>query len=146
MASVNLVVPFWAECCCDKIQIIVLQNYTPHGSIPHTFLDTPFGTFGFYPRWSEKPFSPGQVHDDSGHPRNPGGKEYRACPSTLHKLQNSISQNPGGWGAPYNVTNPIFGGRNCSGWACDRLQDAGFKPPLPGWSPINNPWWLGGKK
>ncbi len=130
------------KCCCDNIQDVNLENYTNGTSIPHTFLQTPFGSWGFYPRWNQAPLSPGQVKNDGNHPKNPGGKTYKACPGSVDKLKNSISQNQGGWSQPYDVRNSPFGGRNCSGWACDRLQDAGFKPPLPGWIPGLNPWWL----
>ena len=127
------------QCCSGKIQTITLWNYTPDfPSIPHTFIETPNGTFGFYPAWRESPLAPGAVNNDANHPRT-GGKSYKVCPQTLNNLLQSINQNQGGWGEPYVLPSPIIGD-NCTSWACARLASAGLTPPTNPYQPLANPW------
>jgi hypothetical protein len=49
---------------------------------------------------------------------------YRACPESVQKLDNEIT---GPDDTEYNFTNT--GGRNCAGWACQKIKNAGFTPP-----------------
>ena len=58
-------------------------------------------------------------------------KSYKVCPSTLKKLQNSINMHSND---NYSLLN-VFG-NNCTGWACNRLSDAGLNPP------VSNIWGL----
>ena len=137
------------KCCPEQMQTVTLWNYTPPlPQIPHTFLETPFRTRGFYPLWGGWPLAPGDgwplapgdVRDDYNHPRNPRGKPYKVCPKTLERLDRSIDGHSGGlWGDWYGVQNP-FGGYNCTSWACARLRDAGLIPPSNPNLPFINPW------
>jgi RHS repeat-associated protein len=123
------------KCCCDEMQIVKLHNYTEKGKIPHTFIQTPNKTVG-YASITGLPYGPGKTRDDSNHERNPKSKDYKACPETVAKLEKSMDDNDFGW---YSVDNSLIG-RNCTGWACGRLQDAGFTPPAHKWQPGLTPW------
>ena len=56
---------------------------------------------------------------------------YKTCPSTLQRLQDSIDAH---MNDPFQVGN--HRARNCAGWACERLADAGLTPPVR----PNTPW------
>jgi RHS repeat-associated protein len=127
-------------CCPEWMQTIRLYNDRSF-PIPHTFLQTPSRTVGFYPAWKDSPIAPGIVRDNTGHPYS-NFIEYHACWATVEQLEDSINRNPVGLFEPYLLLNPIVGD-NCTSWACGRLGDAGLKPPLSRFLPLSNPWWAG---
>ena len=128
------------ECCKEsEMQTVTLFNWT-HAIIPHTFIQTPTRTVGFYPKWRDFPSAPGQVNDDSNHQRDLPGKTYRACPQSLAKLQSSIDSHQGGL---YDVLSGV-GAYNCTSWACARLKDAGFTPPASYKQPGISLWQIQG--
>ena len=130
------------KCDCADMKPVIEREYTPVGGlsvsswIPHTFLVTPFGTFGHYPKKEGSPLGPGTVHNDTGHPFN-RSRTFKACPETVTILSRSIFAhlNDG-----YDVTNETA--TNCTAWADARLADAGLTGI--GWSWLNgateNPW------
>ncbi len=104
-------------------------------SVGHAFFNTPSGTKGFYPAGRQTVFDyfggenkvPGETRDDSKHPFNrEKTRSYKACPVTLKKLAESIKKHSSD---EYQAGNR--GARNCAGWACERLKDTGFNPPMP---------------
>ncbi len=137
------------NCCCNAIQEVELRS-----SDGHSFLSMPNGVgYGHYPvgnKWQASwvfGSSPGEVpgHDGSTNPddgtHNPphdydpeATKKYKACPETLSKLQSSIDNHRKD---PYTAGN--IAARNCTGWACSRLEDSGIKPPFAGNSPGLHP-------
>ncbi|MFN7944703.1 MAG: hypothetical protein U0Z53_05085 [Blastocatellia bacterium] len=123
------------KCKKEEMELVKLWNWTGSG-IPHTFIETPDRTVGFYPKWNRWPTSPRKIEDDSSHPRD---KEpvriYKACPESLRILEQKIDDNASNL---YNVTNGL--GMNCTSFACRRLKEAGFTPPSKWWVPLTNPW------
>lgn len=129
---------------------------------PHTFIQTPNRAVGFYASLSsfKLPVGTGGVQvyqgaiassvtaniglvglgeaidnitliGSKGYIRS---EQYSACPETLALLEKSINDNLFGI---YSLTN--IGGLNCAGWACKRLENAGFKPPATYWRPFLAP-------
>jgi len=123
-----------ATCGCDKISVVTLSTDTDDFP-PHSFITTKVGGWGFFPAIPYAPMSPGTVENNTSHHRN-HYQVYRACPSTLSKLLRSISSHTGGW---YDGLNGPPG-NNCTGWACNRLSDAGFTPPANGNQPCLTPY------
>lgn len=60
-------------------------------------------------------------------PESPGDTElrYRACPETVKQLQASVDRHSRDMYSADNVD-----ARNCTGWACERVKDAGLPTPL----------------
>jgi RHS repeat-associated protein len=138
-------------CCNDEIREVSLKSDHSGGKtdVGHTWIDTPSGSWGFYPK---KPPTKREAIDDwegGNHKSRPGDvkspdlhekkhdkagtspsaeKKYKACPATYDKLMDSISSNKKG---DWSISN--YPTENCVGWACKRLEDAGFKPPVPSW-------------
>ena len=120
--------------CCDEDKRTV-QLRVETGTIGHVFLQTPSRTVGFYPTDKASAFVgglygdpvAGETRDDSLHPYDPKlTRSYRVCPETLKKLEASIDAHAGDF---YSGLNNVT--RNCAGWGCGRLSDAGITPPLP---------------
>jgi len=126
-----------AQCCSETMSVVTMWNYQAVG-IPHTFLQTPTVTLGFYPKWRDSPYAPGAVLNDATHPRT-SGHNYNVCASTLANLMASIAAHMGGWSEPYGVDNGPLS-TNCTSWACGRLSDAGIISSFWKWQPGANPW------
>jgi RHS repeat-associated protein len=126
-------------CKCEEIKTIRLLNYTPKApAIPHTFLELPGRTVGFYPRNRGKGWSPGSLVDDRFHSYNKSGKTFTVCPETLKMLNKSIDSHANDF---YDVTRTS--GQNCTSWACNRLVDSGINwgKSYSGFG-VLNPWSL----
>lgn len=52
------------------------------------------------------------------------GEVFKACPESVDALRDSINRH---LDDPYGLSNK--NARNCIGWACERLEDAGYTPP-----------------
>jgi len=103
--------------------------------IPHTFLIIGNRGYGFWPKNSGWPESPGQVHNDFYHPWQEG-RQYMVTPDQLAALLASINANLNDW---YDVSN-LFG-YNCTGWADAMLANAGITGPQVFTGPaVENPW------
>ena len=120
---------------------IYLWDYTPHvGPIPtgtpHTFIETPNKTRGFYPEstWrtaSAVITSPGQIKDDSGHRHNDSPtRTFLVDAATLSRVEKWMDWNPGFYELNNGFWNHAF---NCTGWANRVLSNAGVES---GWSGI----------
>ncbi|MGH9832236.1 MAG: hypothetical protein ACREBD_29090, partial [Blastocatellia bacterium] len=112
--------------------------------VPHTFIQTPNMAWGFYPAGvlailPGPAWGPGEAIDNSDYVRTKKMTpyKYKACPETIRELEKSMIRNAKGAFNPVNV-----GGNNCTGWACARLEEAGFTPPSPSWMPYLTPWTL----
>ena len=126
------------ECCNIDLKTIELRTDIagPKDVVGHTFLSTPAGTVGYYPLTSKvKPHSyptaagatEGVAMDDSTRPFIPKRTiSYRLCPKSLKKLYNSIAAHGRG---KFHAGN--LPARNCVGWACQRLEDAGVPSGSP---------------
>ena len=129
---------FGAKCCESEMKTISIVYNPTVGSVEdgsfkitsfgHAGLQTPTQTAGFSPTESaskENPNSPGSVH-----PEDPNGfsgkKDYRACPSSVDKLDKWIKDQKDK-SPKYNAYNN--GNRNCIGWACQGIKETGGKPP-----------------
>jgi len=123
------------QCDCNLMQPVEEHDYNPLG-IPHTFLVTPFGTFGHYPKKDGSPFGPGIVKNDHGHPSS-RTRTYKACPKTVGLLRQSIYAH---LNDRYDFTN--LTSTNCTAWADARLADAGLTGVGWSWIPgtVENPW------
>lgn len=126
-----------AGCSCpaDDMATVELRVQTDGAEFRgHAFLKTPRRTVGFLTDVTDlglvdylnpfAPLVPGYLRDDSEQPYNYVVR-YRACPTTVERLEVSITRHAR---APYQVGN-WAGGRNCATWAQDRLRDAGLRPP-----------------
>ena len=120
------------DCCSDEMQTVRIRS--DHNGIGHVFLVFDSGySPGYYPSAGVYS-SAGQVLDTPGR-RYTTERSYKACSSTVDMLLENIRANSGG---NYHLLNKSPG-RNCVGWACDRLDDVGFTPPAPGNTPRANP-------
>jgi hypothetical protein len=122
------------KCCCKDIKSVQLL-IDNSDVIGHAAIRTPNHTVGFYPleEASEKDYFdgtnsvPGGTIEDAEHPFNEKlTRSYKACPDTVSLLELLMLKHGKD---RYQIGNR--GARNCAGWACARLQDAGFKPPKP---------------
>lgn len=103
----------------------------------HLFLETPDGCFGWWPcdisavNWVLDYFRgrsvPGEVsRTDEGWIRDGQAREaarWTLADDALERLRRSIAENQQG---VYQLGNRA-GGRNCVGWALERLRDAGVE-------------------
>ena len=124
-------------CACDMQTVKFLfrpLKFSPFDS-GHSQVMLPSGPSGFGPAGSgwQILYGPGvgPPYSDSPSETPRTAKSYKVCPSTLKKLQNSINMHSND---NYSLLN-VFG-NNCTGWACDRLSDAGLNPP------VSNIWGL----
>ena len=118
------------KCCCpgDMTTITMESKEDGSGMQGHTWLDTEpndptKGAIGHYPNGGKKGKKPGDRADNGK--KATTKTEYRVCPETKKKLKDSMKEHSDD---DYDAGN--YGDRNCTGWACERLQDAGLHPPL----------------
>ena len=131
------------KCCPDELTTITLESDVPAGISPgHVWLDlnpkdTKRGAFGFYPSDIPLVESPGKVDSDDWR-GGPSGKSrtYKVCHETKSKLKSSIGKHAADW---FSLDNAQCPGRNCAGWASDRLGDAGLDAPIPLRIPLGGP-------
>jgi RHS repeat-associated protein len=126
------------ECCEHLTEIVSIDS--EHGVVGHTALNVPNGRGGRHRTghapsggstrvigqawWNDNTF-PGRIRNDSD--LNPDTSfQYVACPASVSELMQSIRDNIDN---DYGTSNE--NARNCTGWACERVDDAGFTPPLP---------------
>jgi hypothetical protein len=124
----------------SQLYPVYMWDYT--GSLsPHTFIETPNMTKGFYPKAEYRFFSafvtvPGEVRNDSRHPRN-GSATYTfyVDAATLSRVEQGMEWSPG----LYELNNGFWNhAYNCTGWANQVLAGAGLKA---GWGGVGaNPW------
>lgn len=127
-----------------EIENVELRNQVDD-LVGHTWILLPDGTgVGHYPGLDVvkdgNPFTavtkPGATsRNDGNHPETAGASiSFSVCPATRSKLEESISAH---FGDPYQAANKDA--RNCTGWACERWNDAGLQgasnPRLPGLRP-----------
>ncbi len=131
------------QCCKDEMKNVILWNLT-NETMPHTFLQTPNKTEGYYMAdylfaTFPDPFGSGNSRDNSRYLRTKklAPIMYKACPESIKALEESMEKNAEGKYSLYNIGAP-----NYTGWACSRLEDAGFTPPMPSWTPYLNPWFI----
>jgi hypothetical protein len=105
-------------------QLTVAEARDITGSIPHTFLITPFGTFGFYPTHN-RPFfgiSPGEIENDAS-------RAYKANKSVTYNISHAreialfLSMANNG-NDPYDFFGAF--GENCTTWADTVVSEAGI--------------------
>ncbi|MFZ1376671.1 MAG: RHS repeat-associated core domain-containing protein [Geothrix sp.] len=109
--------------------------------IPHTFIQTPNKTKGFYPKASwhyAAAFvaTPGEVRDDSDHPRNADPTyAFWVDATTLSHVEQGMEWSP----TVYTLNNGFWSrSYNCTGWANTVLSNAGL---TAGWRGVGaNPW------
>jgi hypothetical protein len=132
------------ECCPEVMEEVRLE--IDDGIIGHAWLETANMSMGHYPdpkgssnagEYVNGPSSrPGATDGDSK--RTPDrAKKYKACPGSREKLEDSMNDHNKD---PFDLSN--MGDRNCAGWACERLQDAGFGPPNAPDTPKLKPGWM----
>jgi len=115
------------KCCKDEIKTVEIRvrARTAYTDTGHAYIHTQNHDRGFYPGnsiWG----GTGRVFTEADNSEyNPENSySYRACPESVQKLDNGIT---GTDDTNYNFTNT--GGRNCAGWACQQIRNAGFTPP-----------------
>lgn len=127
-----------AECCEKDLKDVELQvDMDP--LIGHAQLQLPNEgdiAHGFFPAGGSKGIWPSKgEYIRQPHDYTPGKvRTYKACPESVEKLKKSIEDNKDN---DYSLTN--IGGENCAGWACNRLEDAGFDAPFGGTLPGAQP-------
>lgn len=94
--------------------------------------------------WSPFAYTEGNNQSGEGYTKPAGSdpdytKEYKACPESKKKLDDSISEHAND---DYSLNNRKS--RNCTGWACERLRDTGFEPPISPDTPMLRPDDIGG--
>jgi len=128
--------------------------FTPGALVGHVFLETPQGCFGWWPRdtrqvrWVRDFFGRRSVDAEVSGAERAWIREGRAVeawavevgPSELGRLAEAITRYSRG---RYQLGNR-GDGRNCIGWALERLADAGLPCPkgLCGSTPGLAPWHL----
>jgi RHS repeat-associated protein len=119
---------------------VFMWNYTS-SLIPHTFIQTPNLTLGFYPvkGWHYAALlvtSPGEIRDDSKHKHdNWPARTFMVDAATLEKVEQGMKWNPGFYELNNGMWNHAF---NCTGWANRVLEGAGLHA---NWSGVGaNPW------
>jgi hypothetical protein len=120
---------------------VYVWDYTPSFGIPHTFIQTPIRTSGFYPKsaWHYAALfvtCPGEVRDDSNHPRNASPTQtFWVDGATLLQIDQGMSWSP----TCYELNNGFWSNSfNCTGWANRVLSNVGLNS---GWSGVGaNPW------
>jgi RHS repeat-associated protein len=127
------------KCCEDEIQTVELRverRNLLEGNVGHAFVQTPNIARGYYPDpgfWGHAFHGPGRVQDNAGDPYHDSNTyKYEACPESVKKLEEELGE-PRQVGT-YDYLN-VRGGRNCTGWACQQLEDSGFTAP---WDPTTN--------
>ena len=125
---------------------VKVWDYTPHfgpfpTGIPHTFIQTPNITRGYYPSSSwhfAAAFitSPGEIRDDAEHPRNDSPTQtFWVDAGTLSSVEHGMNWNPGFYELNNGFWNRAF---NCTGLANHVLAGAGLNV---GWDGVGaNPW------
>ena len=121
-------------------------NYTPHWGpiptgVPHTFLQTPNMTRGYYPiaSWHYAAAlitSPGEVRNDAGHPHNDTpAQTFWVDATTLNSVEKGMNWSP----QFYELNNGFWNhAYNCTGWANQVLRGAGLNSA---WGGVGaNPW------
>ena len=121
-------------------------DYTPSWGpiptgVPHTFIQTPNLTRGFYPQGEYHFLSAfvtvtGEVRNDLDHPRNPTPTQtFMVDVATLSRVEQGMSWSP----QLYELNNGFWNhAYNCTGWANTVLAGAGLKG---GWGGVGaNPW------
>jgi len=119
---------------------VYVWDYT-HALIPHTFIQTPNKTRGYYPKASwhyAAAFiaAPGEVRDDSDHPRNATPTyTFWVDAATLSRVEQGMEWSP----TVYTLNNGFWSrSYNCTGWANTVLSNAGLNA---GWRGVGaNPW------
>ncbi len=110
--------------------------------IPHTFLETPIRTRGFYPNasWRYAAIAltcPGGTRDDSRHPRNASPtRTYWVNADTLLRLDQGMDWDPG----IYSLNNGFWSNAawNCTGWVNRVIKNANIDSNYDGAGA--NPW------
>ena len=115
------------KCCEDEIKTVEIRVRArkAYNDTGHAYIHTPNHNRGLYAGssiWGGN----GKVYTEADNAEyNPENSySYRACPESVQKLDNEIT---GPDDTEYNFTN--IGGRNCAGWACQKIKNAGFTPP-----------------
>ena len=115
------------KCCEDEIKTVEIRVRArkAYNDTGHAYIHTPNHNRGLYAGssiWGGN----GKVYTEADNAEyNPENSySYRACPDSVQKLDNEIT---GPDDTEYNFTN--IGGRNCAGWACQKIKNAGFTPP-----------------
>jgi hypothetical protein len=118
-------------CCPDEIQEVVFM-IDDLGIVGHAWLKLPGREVGHYPNpqgsvpasdWIDGTVRPGKVFPDTSKPRRREVR-YKACPESIAAINNAIDKH---LSDEFALDNGAA--RNCAGWACGRLEDAGFTPP-----------------
>lgn len=116
------------KCKESELQSVVLVNKGFGGS--STYAHTSVGANGWFYGYYPSGYGAGEmmVDQDVMDPKTKGdykvGLRYKACPESVKAFDASIEANKNG---KYNLFN--VGAFNCSGWALQMLQNAGFKVP-----------------
>lgn len=125
---------------------VFLWDYTPHWGpipqkIPHTFIETPNLTRGYYPRQEYHLLSAvvtvlGEVRNDADHLRNAlPTRTFWVDAATLARVEQGMNWSP----QFYELNNGFWNhAYNCTGWANKVLAGSGLKS---GWDGVGaNPW------
>ena len=134
------------RCCSDETEEVELNSdYGKNDHIGHTWLSSRDGSWGSYPKFNVSEYEgmaefikgrgknrdgitkspdPHQVRHDKDGTKPTATKKFKLCPGSYKKFMDSIKSNINSdWSVP-NVP-----ARNCTGWACSRIGDAGVSIP-----------------
>jgi hypothetical protein len=121
------------KCYKDDITIVeirVMRMLHHRGHIVgHAFIKTPKKSMRYYPAatnpWYQHLYGEGEVRDDTTTPYDESNTyTYKACPESVKKLEDSMTLGKQG---TYDISNTL--NKNCCGWACQKVEDAGFTAP-----------------
>jgi hypothetical protein len=136
------------RCCMDEIINVELR--IEDGIIGHVWLATDNGEFvrGLHP-YPKGSSSAGEYVNGPSPKKGLTVNEktrkasrvikFKACPKSNDWLRDVMIMNGR---HKFDLSNLDAEGRNCAGWACERLEDAGFTPPKPSDTPKLKPGWL----
>lgn len=141
-----------SEITKDAIVLWNKEGFGGSSTYPHTFIQSPKGSFGYYPSTklgglagiTAAGFSLGEMADDSNLLNKSDYKaaaSYSACPESVAALIRTVDKNKTGFYGMIgsSILEPQFIGvraYNCTTWACQMLKNAGFSPPASPFWPI----------
>ncbi|WP_302014562.1 RHS repeat-associated core domain-containing protein [uncultured Akkermansia sp.] len=124
------------ECCeyeMQEVSILVKPCDYWSGNVGHAWVKTPNMQRGLYPdSWHKGSLGAGKgkIQDDAPNEKkaHPGNSySYKACPESVDEVEKQIQEDEKNV-PQYSLYNS--GARNCCGWACEIVEEAGFTAPF----------------